>query len=161
MGILIKQHMEHIRFSEQQVAEIDSKIAELFSQFDTYITTIPGIGPTLGATIFSEIGDISRFDSAAKFAAFAGIDPTVTQSGEFVGTHNHMSKRGSPYLRRAIWQASTAAATFDPHMKAFFQKKRAEGKPYMNAIGHVTRKMTNIIFAVLRDNKPYYNPDEL
>jgi transposase len=160
MGILIKQHMEHIRFSEQQIAEIDSKIAELFSQFDTYITTIPGIGPTLGATIFSEIGDISRFSSPAKLAAFAGIDPTVKQSGEFVGTHNHMSKRGSPYLRRAIWQASTAAATFDPHMKAFFQKKRAEGKPYMNAIGHVTRKMTNIIFAVLRDNKPYYNPDE-
>ncbi len=160
MGILIKQHMEHIRFSEQQIAEIDSKIAELFSHFDTYITTIPGIGSTLGATIFSEIGDISRFDSAAKLAAFAGIDPTITQSGEFVGTHNHMSKRGSPYLRRAIWQASTAAATFDPHMKAFLQKKRAEGKPYMNAIGHVTRKMTNIIFAVLRDNKPYYNPDE-
>jgi transposase len=160
MGILIKQHMEHIRFSEQQIAEIDSKIEELFSHFNTYITTIPGIGPTLGATIFSEIGDISRFESAAKLAAFAGIDPTVTQSGEFVGTHNHMSKRGSPYLRRALWQASTAAATFDPHMKAFFQKKRAEGKPYMNAIGHVTRKMTNIIFAVLRDNKPYYNPDE-
>ena len=118
------------------------------------------IGPTLGATIFSEIGDISRFESSAKLAAFAGIDPTVTQSGEFIGTHNHMSKRGSPYLRRALWQASTAAATFDPHMRAFFQKKRAEGKPYMNAIGHVTRKMTNIIFAVLRDNKPYYNPDE-
>lgn len=159
MGLLIKQHMEHIRFSEQQIAEIDSKIAELFSQFDTYITTIPGIGPTLGATIFSEIGDISRFSSPAKLAAFAGIDPTVKQSGEFVGTHNHMSKRGSPYLRRALWQASTSAVKFDPHLKAFFQKKRAEGKPYMNAIGHVTRKMTNIIFAVLRDNKPYYTPN--
>ena len=159
MGILIKQHMEHIQFSEQQIAEIDSKIAELFSHFDTYITTIPGIGTTLGAVIFSEIGDITRFDSASKLAAFAGIDPTITQSGEFVASHNHMSKRGSPYLRRAIWQASTVAVTFDPHLKAFFQKKRAEGKPYMNVIGHVTRKMTNIIYAVLRDNKPYYIPE--
>lgn len=156
MGILIKQHMEHIRFSEQQIAELDGRIAALFSKFDTYIMTVPGVGPVLGATIFSEIGDISRFSSSAKLAAFAGIDPTVKQSGEFTGTRNRMSKRGSPYLRRALWQASTVAVHCDPALKAFFQKKRAEGKPYMNAIGHVTRKLANIIFAVLRDNKPYY-----
>ena len=156
MGILIKQHMEHIRFSEQQVADLDARIAALFAQFDTPITSIPGIGPVLGATIISEIGDISRFSSAAKLAAFAGIDPTVKQSGEFVGSRNHMSKRGSPYLRRALWQAASVAVHCDPAIKEFFAKKRAEGKPYMNAIGHVTRKMTSIIFAVLRDNKPYY-----
>jgi transposase len=156
MGILIKQHMEHIRFSEQQINELDARIAYLFSKFDTPITTIPGIGPVLGATIFSEIGDISRFSSAAKLAAFAVIDPTVKQSGEFVGSRNHMSKRGSPYLRRALWQAASVAVHCDPAIKEFFAKKRAEGKPYMNAIGHVTRKMTSIIFAVLRDNKPYY-----
>ena len=67
-----------------------------------------------------------------------------------------MSKRGSPYLRRAIWQASTLAVIHNPALKTFFEKKRAEGKPYMNAIGHITKKLTNIIFAVLRDNKPYY-----
>ena len=156
MGILIKQHMEHIRFAEQQIAELELKIAELFSQFNVCITTIPGIGPALGATIFSEIGDVHRFSSAAKLAAFAGIDPTVKQSGEFTGTRNHMSKRGSPYLRRAIWMASTSAVLHDPYMKCFLQKKLSEGKPYMNVIGHVTRKMTNIIYAVLRDNKPYY-----
>ena len=117
------------------------------------------MGPVLGATILSEIGDISRFPSAAKLAAFAGIDPTVKQSGEFSGTRNHMSKRGSPYLRRALWQASTIAVHYDPVMKEFMAKKRAEGKPYMNAIGHVTKKLTNIIYAVLRDNKPYYIRD--
>lgn len=156
LGNLIKQHMAHIQFSEQQIRELDARIATLFSQFDTYITTVPGIGPVLGAMIFSEIGDISRFPSAAKLAAFAGIDPTVKRSGEFTGTRNRMSKRGSPYLRRALWQASTIAVQCDPALKAFFQKKRDEGKPYMNAIGHVTRKLTSIIFAVLRDNKPYY-----
>ena len=156
MGILIKQYMEHIRFSEQQIADLDEHIAALFSQFDNCLTTVPGVGPVLGATIFAEIGDISRFSSAAKLAAFAGIDPTVKQSGEFSGTRNRMSKRGSPYLRRALWQAATIAVHYDPAMKAFLQKKQAEGKPYMNAIGHVTRKLTNIIYAVLRDNKPYY-----
>lgn len=156
MGLLIKQYMEHIRYTEKQIAELDEKIAELYSHFNTPLTTIPGIGPTLAAVILSEVGDISRFSSAAKLAAFAGIDPTVKQSGEFTATHNHMSKRGSPYLRRAIWQASTVAVNCDPTLKAFMEKKRAEGKPYMNAVGHVTRKLTNIIYAVLRDNKPYY-----
>ena len=159
MSLLIKQYMEHIRYSESQIMIIEEKIAELYSHFDTYLTTIPGIGLVLGATILSEIGDISRFSSPAKLAAFAGIDPTVRQSGEFTATHNHMSKRGSPYLRRAIWQASTIAANTDPTLKAFLAKKRAEGKPYMNAIGHVTKKLTNIIYAVMRDNKPYYSRD--
>jgi len=154
-SLLIKQHIEHIRCVQGQIADVEVKIAEIFSRFDNCITTIPGIGPVLGATIFSEIGDISRFSSSAKLAAFAGIDPTVKQSGEFVGTHNHMSKRGSPYLRRALWQAATVAVQYDPALKAFHKKKLAEGKPYMNSIGHVTRKLTNIIFAILRDNQPY------
>lgn len=155
-SLLIKQYMEHIRYTETQIAELEEKISELYSHFKTQLTTIPGIGVILGATILSEIGDITRFSSSSKLAAFAGIDPTVKQSGEFSATHNHMSKRGSPYLRRALWQASTSAVLHDPALKAFFEKKRQEGKPYMNVIGHVTRKMTNIIFAVLRDNKPYY-----
>ena len=156
-SLLIRQYMEHIRYTETQIAELEEKIAELYSHFDTYLTTIPGIGVILGAAILSEIVDISRFSSSAKLAAFAGIDPTVKQSGEFTASHNHMSKRGSPYLRRALWQASTCAVIHDPALKAFFEKKRMEGKPYMNAVGHVTRKITNIIFAVLRDNKPYYS----
>jgi transposase len=154
-SLLIKQHIEHIRFIEGQLVDMEAKIAEIFSRFNSCITTIPGIGPVLGATILSEIGDISRFPSATKLVAFAGIDPTVQQSGEFTGTHNHMSKRGSPYLRRALWQAATIAVRCDPVLKAFHQKKLAEGKPYMNSIGHVTRKLTNIIFAIMRDNQPY------
>ena len=72
-----------------------------------------------------------------------------------------MSKRGSPYLRRAIWQASVLSAIYNPDLRVFFHKKRIEGKPYMNAIGHVTRKLTNIIYAVLRDNKPYYSRSDI
>ena len=98
-SLLIKQHIEHVRFVEGQIATLDAKIAELFSRFDTCITTIPGIGLVLGATIFNEIGDISRFSSSAKLAAFAGIDPSVKQSGEFTGTHNHSSPPKKPNQR--------------------------------------------------------------
>src|SRR5665647_3012546 len=83
------------------------------------------------------------------------IEPSIKQSGNFTSTHNKMSKRGSPYLRRALWNAATVAAQKDPVMSAFFQKKRDEGKDYMTAIGAVTHKLCNIVFAVLRDKKPY------
>ena len=135
--------------------EYDARIAEIMETLDTPITTITGIGPTLGAYILSEIGDISRFSSAAKLAAYAGIDPTMRQSGEYNGVRNRMSKRGSPYLRHAIWLAASSAVLHDPALKLYFQKKRDEGKPYMASVGHACRKMVSIIYAVMRDNKAY------
>jgi len=103
----------------------------------------------------SEIGDVRRFESSAKLAAFAGIDPAVKQSGDFNGTHCKMSKRGSPYLRRAIWLAATVAAFHDPAVSILYQKKRAEGKSHGTTMGHICRKMISIIFAVMRNNTPY------
>ena len=155
IALLIRQYIEQIRFVEKQVDSIDIEIARLFSAFDNQLTTITGIGPTLAATILSEIGDIRKFASPGKLAAFAGIDPTMKQSGNFVGSHVHMSKRGSPYLRRAIWLAATIAAFKDPSISVYYQRKRSEGKSHLTALGHVSRKMVNIIFAVLRDNTPY------
>ena len=66
-----------------------------------------------------------------------------------------MSKRGSPYLRRAVWMVGAIAAQYDPMFKAYYEKKSAEGLRYMNIIGHVSKKMTAVIFAVMRDNKIY------
>ena len=125
--------------------------------FLLFTTNLPplGIGPTLAATSLSEIGDIRKFASPGKLAPFAGIDPTMKQSGNFVGGHVHMSKRGSPYLRRAIWLAATIAAFKDPTISVNYQRKCAEEKSHLTALGHVSRKMVNIIFAVLRDNITY------
>ena len=155
-SLIIRQYIEQIRSLEASVDVFDAEIARLLSGFDTQLTTITGIGPTLAAVILSEIGgDIRRFSSPAKLAAYAGVDPTVKQSGDFSGTRMKMSKRGSPYLRRAIWLASTVAAFKDPAIHALYERKRAEGKDHMTVIGHVCRKMISIIFAVLRDNSPY------
>lgn len=154
----LKLLIEQVKFIEDQVKECETKIKELMAKIDSPITTIPGIGPVLGAIIISEFGDISRFDKHSKLVAFAGIDATVSQSGEFEGTHNVMSKRGSPYLRKALFQAALVASNSDPVLKAFYQKKRAEGKHHKTCIGAVARKLCNIIFAVLKNNKPYEVP---
>ena len=152
---MIKLYAQHIVFLKQQISTMDEKIAEIMSTLDTPIMTITGIGPTLGAVIVSEIGDISRFPSSAKLAAYAGIDPTMRQSGEYNGVRNRMSKRGSPYLRHAIWLAASSAVIHDPMFREYFQKKRSEGKPYMASLGHACRKMVSVIYAVIRDNKTY------
>lgn len=151
LQILIQQ----IEFTEKQVDQIDRQIAEQLVKVNTVVLTIPGVGPATGATIVGEIGDISRFDGPKKLVAFAGIDPTVMQSGNFSGTHNRLSKRGSPYLRRAIWMAAVVASRTDPVFKAFYDKKRSEGKAHGTAIGAVARKLTHTIYAVLSANRPY------
>ena len=100
--------IEQIRFIEAQVSDVEVEIAALLEKLDSPITTIPGVGIVTGATILGEIGDISRFSSPSKLVAFSGIDATVIQSGEVSGTYK-MSKRGSPYLRKALFQAALVA----------------------------------------------------
>lgn len=152
---LLGMFLEQILSLTEQADLIEKQIALLLKEFDSQLTSIPGVGTVLAATILSEIGDISRFSSANKLLAFAGLDPSVKQSGEFKSSRNRMSKRGSPYLRRAIWLASTVAVQCDPMFRAYYEKKMSEGLHYMNVIGHVSRKMTAVIFAVLRDGRPY------
>jgi transposase len=151
----IKQIIQQITFLENQLKDLDKEISVLLKQTDSFITTIPGIGDTLGAVILGEIGDISRFSSPAKLVAYAGLDASVKQSGEFTGTHNHLSKRGSPYLRRAIWLAATRAAFCDPILSAHYQSAKSRGKHHLVAISSVARKLCNIIFAILSENRPY------
>lgn len=124
-------------------------------KLESPITTITGIGNVTGSAIISEIGDISKLDNPRKLVAFAGIDASVTQSGEFEATHNVMSKRGSPYLRNAIFQAALIASFKDPVLSDYYQKKRSEGKHHLTCVGAVARKMCNIIYAVLKNNQPY------
>lgn len=156
----LKLLVEQVKFIEGQIDDCETKIKELMEKINSPITTIPGIGPVLGAIIISEFGDISRFDKPSKLVAFAGIDATVYQSGEFEGTHNVMSKRGSPYLRKALFQAALVASNTVPVLKAYYQKKRAEGKHHKTCIGAVARKMCNIIYAILNNNKPYEVPKQ-
>lgn len=151
----LKALIEQISFIENQVKETETEISRIMEKLKSPITTITGIGNVTGAAIISEIGDISKFDSPRKLVAFAGIDASVTQSGEFEATHNVMSKRGSPYLRKAIFQSALIASFKDPVLSAYYQKKRSEGKHHLTCVGAVSRKMCNIIYAVLKNNEPY------
>jgi len=147
--------LAQIELLEQQRDQIDAALAKLMSQIPQHITSIPGIGPSTGAAIVAEIGDINRFDSPDKLVAYAGIDPSVYQTGQFQASEAHMSKRGSPYLRHALWLAASVAIKHDPQLQAYYQRKREEGKAHGVALGAVCRKLIARVYVVLKEQRPY------
>ena len=153
LGFQLKQLLGLIAFAQGQLASLDEELGRAVEK--SLLLTIPGIGVVCAAGIHGEIGDISRFANASKLVAFAGSDPSVYESGEFEGTRAHLSKRGSPYLRWYLWVAAERTRRFDPALGAYYEKKRQQGKCHKVAVSAVVRKLCAIIFAVLRDGKPY------
>jgi transposase len=147
--------LAQLELLDEQRSQVDQVIAELMQQIPQYITSIPGIGPVTGAAILAEIGDIQRFETVDKLVAYAGIDATVYQTGQFEASEAHMSKRGSPYLRHALWLAATVAIRHDPSLMGYYQKKRSEGKHHGTALGAVCRKLLARIFVVLKEQRAY------
>ncbi|HLQ83666.1 MAG TPA: IS110 family transposase [Pseudogracilibacillus sp.] len=151
----LRSMIEQLNFLEMQIKQTEEEITQLMVSINSVIETVPGIGSTNGATILGEIGDIHKFSNPKKLVAYAGIDASISQSGQFDATHNVMSKRGSPYLRKALFQAALVASRSDPVLKAFYDKKRSEGKHHLTAVGAVSRKLCYIIHAILIKNEPY------
>ena len=149
-----------IRLIQELDKEIEEVEAEIFAILDTMqspITTIPGIGKRMGAMIIAEVGDFSRFDSPDKLLAYAGLSPSTYQSGKLnaTGAYAHMEKRGSRYLRYAIFNATKYVCMWDPTFKAYLARKRAEGKHYNVAISHAAKKLVRLIYAMQRSGRPY------
>ena len=147
--------LKRIELLNTQIEMYDDEIRRLMDQLDSPILSLPGIGYTLGAMILSEIGDIKRFSSPAKLLAFAGLEPSVYQSGKFNPASGKMVKRGSPFLRWAILQAATYAPAFSITFAAYYDKKRLEGKSPSVAHSHVAKKLVRVIFALLSKNASF------
>ena len=147
--------LEQLELAEEQIAKVDELEKALMEQIPQHITSIPGVGAITGAAILAEIGDIQRFGSPDKLVAYAGIDASVHDSGQFHGTQMHMSKRGSPYLRLALWQAASMCLQHNEELRVYYDKKRAEGKAHGVALGAVCRKLLQRIYVILKQNRPY------
>jgi len=147
--------LEQIQLIEKHLSEIEQIMIEISNRQKHYLTTITGISDVTSCVILGEIGSIKRFERPEQLVAYAGLDASVHQSGDFNSQNTRISKRGSPYLRRAIWQAAFVASNHDPALSLHYQRLRKRGKSHGTAVGAVARKLTHIIFAILRDNKPY------
>lgn len=147
--------LAQIDLLEDQRDQVDVALAQLMDQVPQHLTSLPGVGPTTGAALLAEIGDVQRFDAPEKLVAYAGIDATVYQTGQFEARQMHMSKRGSPYLRHALWQAASMAIQHDDELRAYYDRKRKEGKSHGTALGAVCRKLLTRVYIVLKENRPY------
>ncbi len=155
LSLELTQTIDRILLLRSQISVIEEKIENIMKQIDSPMTTIPGISTQTAAVIYAEIGDFSKFSSAEKILAFAGMEPSVFQSGEYNSAHGRMVKRGSKYLRHMLFLAAENVSRWDSSFAAYLAKKRSEGKHYNVAISHVVRKLLRTIYAMEEKHQAY------
>ena len=152
LSIQITQSIEQIELLDRQLKQIESEMEDIVKSLDSVIMTIPGIGYINGGMILGEIGDVTRFTNPSKLLAFAGLDPSVYQSGNFEAKHTRMSKRGSRTLRYALVNAAHNVVKNNQTFNDYYNHKLAEGRSHYNALGHCAGKLVRIIYKMLTDN---------
>lgn len=157
----IKQLINQIIFLEEQVNAVEIQIEEIYNKLDSHLLSVPGVGKALAPVILAEIGNINNFDKPSKLIAFAGIDPSENQSGNKLSSNDKTSKRGSPYLRHAIYTASLVAISNEPELRAYYDKKKSEGKHHFVALAGISRKLLTIIYYILKENRDYKRYDNI
>lgn len=151
----LKHTIKLIRELDSEIEEIENEIKVIMDEINSPILSIPGISYRMGAMIIAEIGDFSQFDSPDKILAYAGMSPSTYQSGQLDNCYARMEKRGSRYLRYALFNATAYVCLWDPTYKAYLAKKRAEGKHYYVAMSHATKKLVRLIYHLERTGQQY------
>ena len=151
----LKHTIRLIRELDVEIEEIEKQINSIMDAVHSPITTIPGIGNPMGAMILAEVDDFSKFESADKILAYAGLSPSTYRSGQLTNCHSHIEKRGPRYLRYAIFNVTKYVCHWDPTFAAYLAKKRAEGKHYNVAISHAVKKLVRLIYAMEKSRQPH------
>ena len=154
-SIELKHTIKLISELDAEINEIEAEIKQIVDSLGTTMLTIPGIGYATAASILAEIGDFSNFETPDKVLAFAGMSPSTYQSGQLTNCYAHMEKRGSKYLRFALYNATKYVCKWDSNFAAYLAKKRSEGKHYNVALSHATKKLVRLIFALEKSRLPY------
>jgi transposase len=158
VGLLLDQY----DLLEGQIEAADRRVAELLDgEIARRLRTIPGVGPSIAATLLAEIGDITRFSDFDQLLAYAGVHPAERSSGRKGSnpeTAWHMSKAGNSHLRAAAYRMAVVGVQHNPVIAAHYARKRAAGKSKMNALGHCMRKALSIVWGVWRNGQDF-DPD--
>ena len=151
----LRHTIKLLREMDTEITEIEAEIKAIMDEMNSPILSIPGISYGMGAMILAEIGDFSRFDSPDKTLAYAGLSPSTYQSGQLTSSYAHMEKRGSRYLRYALFNAAKYVCHWEPTFAAYLAKKRVEGKHYNIAVSHAAKKLVRLVFALVKTDSPY------
>ena len=149
----LKHTIRLIQELSSEIDEIENEIKSIMDEINSPILSIPGINYRMGAMIIAEIGDFNRFDSPDKILAYADLSPCTYQSEQLDGAYSHMEKRGSRYLRYALYNSAKYVCIWDPTFAEYLAKKRAEGKHYNVAISHAVKKLVRVIYHLEKNNQ--------
>lgn len=152
VGMEVKSVIAIINARAEQIRILEKKIEEFSLQLNSPIVSIPGISHITGMTILAEIGDISNFSKESKLINYAGMEPRVHQSGGYDAAHMPISKQGSRYLRKALYQAVFTVRNNNPVFQDYYTKKRNQGKTHLCACGHCVRKLLRVIYKLLSED---------
>ncbi len=151
----LKHTIKLIQELNSEIDEIENEIKIIMDKINSPILSIPGINYRMGAIIIAEIADFNRFDSPDKILAYAGFSPSTYQSGQLDVAYSHMEKRGSRYLRYALYNAAKYICHWDKTFALYLAKKRAEGKHYNVAISHAVKKLVRVIYHLEKSGQQY------
>lgn len=152
----IERKIEKIIASLKDISdELVHEATDMQSRTEELIDSIPGFAAKLSAIVYHELGDIGRFSSAKSLVAYAGLDPRIKQSGALLHTTGRLMKRGSSYLRYALYLAANVARRYDPELAQYYAKKTSEGRKHREVLCMISRKLLYRIWAVIRDQREY------
>lgn len=151
--IQIKHLVDQIKLINEQIAEIDKKIEEFSVQTNSPIISIPGISHFSGTSILSEIGDIGNYTKASQIIKLAGVAPYEHESSQYRAQHTAITKKGSKYLRKTLYQIITPVIRHNEVFKQYYNLKLSQGKGHRCAQGHCVRKLLRIIYHLLSENQ--------
>ncbi len=151
----LRHTLRLIKEMDEGIGEIEEEIQRIMDEINPQILTIPGINYGMGAMIMAEIGDFHRFDSPDKILAYAGLSPSTYQSGKIDSPYSHMEKRGSRYLRYALFNATKYVCNWDETFTKYLAQKMAAGKHYNVAISHAAKKLVRVMYSLEMSGESY------
>ena len=155
LSFQLTQGIKRLNSLQSQIDEYNEQIKSYVEMINPNILTISGISYITAGLILGEIGDITNFKNSEHLISYAGLDVKIYESGKYKAKFLSISKKGSVYLRYALYQAAKVCWIHDPMFHEYYLKKQAENKHYYVILGHIEKKLTKVIYSVLKNNKPY------
>lgn len=156
LSLQVKQAILQIELYTAQIEEVEKLSKQILDEMDSKLLTIPGMSYNQASVIHGFIGDINRFNKSCQLLAYAGLDPSIYQSGNFEARSTRMSKRGNSLLRYSLVYAAHNLVLHNRTFKEYYDLKRSQGKTHYCALGHCAHKLVRVIFKMLKSNVDFH-----
>ena len=148
--------IDDVTVFDRKITAVDERIVEAVEASGTRLTEIVGVGPVTAATILGEVGDVARFANADRFASYTGTAPLEASSGDVV--RHRLSRAGNRRLNSALHVVALSNKRYDDRGKAYYERKLAAGKGKKGSLRCLKRRLSDVVFRILVEDRAAANP---